>query len=395
MNFFFKNQFLINNKKFLYTNLSIIPYIYRKLEGDSSGNNNQTSQTTSTKKQQLKELYIYIAVLAGIIILILVGYALYRKCVEKKVLDALELEYQAMIYSILNNMSSQVSSSLENSQPRSYNGNPNNINNFDMRSGDINSENDNHEERVENLRKRYGNRVLIKCLLKKQIETIEYTKKLEENYGDKCTICMDEFQVGLNIYRTPCEHIFHTNCFDKYLKGINKKDKLICPNCNQNLLINKKYMKLRAKKEEIINQRYINKEDGGKEIIIKNSLSITDHEQMDKEKEKEREKEKAEILFIRRINKNINKEIKDINEENIYNPVKLRRSENIEKKDETKSKNKRNILFISSDLKKSSDSKGMLYYSRNNNNFVNKMNSERQDILTKVKNDEEKKDNAE
>ena len=73
----------------------------------------------------------------------------------------------------------------------------------------------------------------------------------------------------------------------------------------------------------------------------------------------------------------------------------MRRSENIEKKDETKSKNKRNILFISSDLKKSSDSKGMLYYSRNNNNFVNKMNSERQDILTKVKNDEEKKDNAE
>ena len=119
MNFIFKNQFLINNKRFLYLNLSIIPYIYRKLEGDSSGNNNQTSQTTSTKKQQLKELYIYIAVLAGIIILILVGYALYRKCVEKKVLDALELEYQAMIYSILNNMSSQVSSSLENSQPRS------------------------------------------------------------------------------------------------------------------------------------------------------------------------------------------------------------------------------------------------------------------------------------
>ena len=59
-------------------------------------------------------------------------------------------------------MSSQVSSSLENSQPRSYNGNPNNINNFDMRSGDINSENDNHEERVENLRKRYGNRYELK-----------------------------------------------------------------------------------------------------------------------------------------------------------------------------------------------------------------------------------------
>ena len=70
-----------------------------------------------------------------------------------------------MIYNILNSISSQVSSSLENPQPRSYNGNPNDFQNFDMRSEDINSENDNHEERMENLRKKYGNRVLIKCLL--------------------------------------------------------------------------------------------------------------------------------------------------------------------------------------------------------------------------------------
>ena len=289
MTFNFKNRIFLNTSKYLNFNLSLIPYIYRKLEEDT---NNQTS-IKDNKKQQLKELYIYIAVLAGIIIIILVGYALYRKCVERKALQQLELEYQALIYNILNSISSQVSSSLENSQPRSYNGNPDNYQNFDMRSEDINSENDLHEERMENLRRKYGNRVLIKCLLKKHIETIEYNKKLEEAYGDKCTICMDGFDIGTNIYKTPCEHIFHIKCFDKYLNGINKKDKLICPNCNQNLLINKKYLKLRAKKIEIQNQRIINKEDNGKEIVINNSIS---DKEKNKDKEKDKEKERAEII---------------------------------------------------------------------------------------------------
>ena len=72
---------------------------------------------------------------------------------------------------------------------------------------------------------------------------------------------------------------------DTKKENINSINKL-----NTNRQINlKNFGKL--KREEIINQRYINKEDGGKEIVIKNSLSITDNEQMDKEKEKEREKD--------------------------------------------------------------------------------------------------------
>ena len=393
MTFNFKNHILLNTSKFLNFNISLIPYIYRKLEGDSADTNNQTS-ISDNKKQQLKELYIYIAVLAGIIIIILVGYALYRKCVERKALQQLELEYQVMIYNILNSISSQVSSSLENSQPRSYNGNPNNFQNFDMRSEDINSENDYHEERMENLRRKYGNRVLIKCLLKKQIETIEYTKKLEETYGDKCTICMDGFEIGSNIYKTPCEHIFHIKCFDKYLNGINKKDKLICPNCNQNLLINKKFLKLRAKKIEIQNQRIINKEDNGKEIIINNSESDEgkNHNEINKEKEKDKEKERAEIIYIKRITRNTNRETRENKEENIYNPLKMKKIDGLEKKDDSKNRSKRNIVFNNNELKKSSDSKGMLYYGRNNGNYMNKMNSERHDILPNENKEEEKKE---
>ena len=396
-----KDIILISNKLLHNYNISLISYIFRSLDESTSDANNQTS--SSNKKQQLKELYIYIAVLAGIIIIILVGYALYRKCVERKVIQSLELEYQELIYNILNSMSSQISSSLQNSQPqpRSYNGNPNYTQNIDMRSENVNSENDNHEERLENLRKKYGNRILIKCLLKKQVENIEYTKKLEENFGDKCTICMDGFKIGEIIDKTPCEHLFHIKCFEKYLKGINKKDKLVCPNCNQNLLINKKYIKLRAKQGELKTQRIINKEDNGKEIVIYNS--ITENEQENIEKEKEKEKEKAEIIFIKRLARNSNREIKINkinNNDNIYNPLKFRKSETLEKREESKNKSKRNMLFLSNnELKKSSDSKGILLYSRNISNHqvnqVNKINSERRDILPKDNKEEENKENKE
>ena len=383
MNYSIKDILLFKNKRLLNFNLSLISIIYRKLGHANSGLNNQTS-SENKNKQQLKELYIYIAVLAGIIMLILVGYAIYRKCVERKVLQSLEQEYQLLINNILNSMSSEISSSLQNSQPRSYNGNHNYTQNYVMGSENINSDNDYHEQRLENLRRKYGNRILIKCLLKKQVETIEYTKKLEENFGDKCTICMDGFKIGENIYKTPCEHIFHIKCFDKFLKGINKKDKLICPNCNQNLLINKKFIKLRAKKGEFKNQKIINKVDIGKEIIINNSISDNEQEQIEKEREKDREREKAEIVFIKRISKNTHREITINKGENIYNPLKLRKSGTLEKKEDTKNKSKRNMLFISNnEIKKSSDSKGILLYSRNSNQQTNKMNSERNDILPK------------
>ena len=113
MNFKLKNNFFLKKNKPINITLSLISQIYRLLEGDPTSNNDNQTSAEDNKKQQLKELYIYIAVLAGIIIIILVGYALYRKCAERKALQQLELEYQAMIYDIINN-NSEFSSSIEN-----------------------------------------------------------------------------------------------------------------------------------------------------------------------------------------------------------------------------------------------------------------------------------------
>ena len=156
--------------------------------------------------------------------------------------------------------------------------------------------------------------------------------------------------------------------------------------------MNKKFIKLRAQKGEFKNQKIINKVDNGKEIIINNSIKINELNQIEKDREKDKEKEKAEIVFIKRIARNTNREITINKAENIYNPIKLRKSEVLEK-DDIKNKNKKNLLFISNnELKKSSDSKGILLYSRNISQQVNKINSERLDILQKDKSEEENKE---
>ena len=116
-----------------------------------------------------------------------------------------------------------------------------------------------------------------------------------------------------------------------------------------------------------------------------------------------KEKEKAEIIFIKRLARNSNREIKINkinNNDNIYNPLKFRKSETLEKREESKNKSKRNMLFLSNnELKKSSDSKGILLYSRNISNHqvnqVNKINSERREILPKDNKEEENKENKE
>ena len=137
-----------------------------------------------------------------------------------------------------------------------------------------------------------------------------------------------------------------------------------------------------------------NKDDNAKEIIINNSDSNLENEQEKIDKQKEKERERDEIIYIKKITKNMKKEIKDNNEENIYNHIKIGRSEIIGKKDDLGNKSKKNIMLFNNELKKSSDSKGILLYSRNssnpNSNRINKINSERQDILTKDIKEEEK-----
>ena len=386
-------------------------YFIRQLEEDNSSQGNITSPDNDIQKEQLRDLYIYIAVLVVIVILILGGYALYRKCVEKKALDEIEREYQIMIMNLLNSNSSQVSSSQEDKRPQSYNNiNPHRIQNFENEFVNQNASLDlNHEERMENIRKKFGNSVIIRCLLKKQIEEIQYTKKIGEDFGDRCTICVENFGENDFISKTPCEHIFHKKCFDTYLKEIQKKDKLLCPNCNQNLLINKKFLKLRAKtkKVEIKKKKTNQKDEKESEINLENEMKNR-NSQMTNKNEDHIPDNNNEIIFIKKkhkkeLNKIDNKNIhifKDLNNNNnIYNPlhIRIRKNEldskndkdtiipndkNEDEEDENKKKikiKKRNIVVINNIDKKNSSLKNSL-----SNESKAKFNSKRRKINISV-----------
>ena len=213
----------MNLKNHITTN---IIYILRELQNENQNHTNKTTTKNNNQKEQLRDLYIYLAILVVIIIAIIGGYALYRKFIEKKAFQEIEREYEIMLMNLLNSNSSQ-SSSQDDRRPRSFNNiNPNHLNNFENEVGNQNAYNSldyNPEERMENIRKKFGNTLVIKCLIKKHIEEIPYTKNFAEEYGDNCTICMENFVENRIISKTPCEHIFHKDCFDKYLKKIQKK----------------------------------------------------------------------------------------------------------------------------------------------------------------------------
>ena len=86
------------------------------------------------------------------------------------------------------------------------------------------------------------NTLKISKLLKTTLLPIKYNKSLETKYGNSstiCTICIEEFKEGKSkVSITPCSHVFHFKCLSNWLKQniLNPK----CPNCNFNLLQEKK-----------------------------------------------------------------------------------------------------------------------------------------------------------
>ena len=345
----------------LTTNYFYIRLILRNLQFDNNQFN--TTNNDNFQKQQLRDLYIYIGILIGLILIILGGYALYRKCVEKKATEEIEREYQILMNNLFNSYTSRISSSQSDRRPQSCNViNQNNIPsiNNDLSSNRVDLT---HEERMENIRKRFGNSILIKCLLKKQIEQISYNKNFCEEFGDICTICMDNFAQNILISKTPCEHIFHKNCFDRYLKGIKKKDKLICPNCNQNLLVNKKFLKLRAKKNDKIEvkKKVIHKKEDKEMSIFSNNNNNNNHKNsMDTNKNDEFSDDNNEIIFIvkkkRKNNNNIKiTNVKEINNNNIFDPLQINIKENETNSEKEKSKS---ISFEDNKEKEKENEKG-------------------------------------
>ena len=368
-----------------------IIYIYRLLENVS----NQTKINTNIQKEEIKQLYIYLLILIIIIISILGGYAIYRKKLEKNALKEIKMGYQLMIMNLINYNSLQV-----DKHPHSYNNiNSYNLKNYENEYGNqsINSLEDSHEQRLENIRKKFGNSIVIKCLLKNYIEEIKYSKELTEEYGDNCTICMDNFVEFSIINKTPCEHIFHKKCFDSYLKEIQKEDKLLCPNCKQNLLINKKFIKLRKSSKQIeVHKEIISKKDIkvsklNSENDIKNRNSIITNKN-----EEFLNNNNNEVIFIKRKGKNndikINSNKITIKENNnIYEPIEIKivKKKSVDSKEETilSSRNdnnkikKRNYDFINNNLKnKLSETRERLFNKRTKLNS-NNINSERDEIV--------------
>ena len=249
-----KNDNIIKN--FIYqlltltNNLNIKKLFVSRYLQDSSENSLQNEEN---QKKQITELLIYLTILFSIIIVILVGYSLYKKYLEKKALREI-LRENANYENIQNSISaaSQDERNIYSFNYKIYDKNNKYIGSELESNNAVNNSFDyNHEERLEKIRKKYGNKMIIKILIKQYIEKVIYNKNLGLEYGDNCTICVNNFLENIEIYRTHCEHIFHKECLNKYLKKVSKKNKLTCPNCNQNLLINKKFLKHRNENEKI------------------------------------------------------------------------------------------------------------------------------------------------
>jgi len=59
-------------------------------------------------------------------------------------------------------------------------------------------------------------------------------KKEYEKYNIECTICLEKFKDDIDIISlTPCHHLFHNKCLNKYFRK-NKNAK--CPNCNFDII---------------------------------------------------------------------------------------------------------------------------------------------------------------
>ena len=63
--------------------------------------------------------------------------------------------------------------------------------------------------------------------IKENLSKVKFKERKDgDNQEDTCAICMEKFKKTQNIYRLPCEHIFHVRCLNKELKNRQK-----CPMC--------------------------------------------------------------------------------------------------------------------------------------------------------------------
>lgn len=401
-------------KKTIINILTISQNIYNKallnlriLDSNVQDSQQENGQQNNSQKNQLTELFIYVGILFGLIVIILGGYAIYKYYLEKQALREILREnqnYNNFLYNSISGASEQ--------ERQVYSFNNNNIYNK-YKGSEVESYNQqnnsfdyNHEERLENIRKKYGNKMLIKILIKQQIEQVIYDKNLGLEYGDNCTICVNNFIENMEIYKTPCEHFFHKDCLNKYLKKLKKKSKLTCPNCNQNLLVNKKFLKLRHENKKINikdnkitikNNNLDNFRYDKKDILFDNSNISTNFKNAKKKNNKENKtilkKDNDEIFIVRKRKVDITKNVRhsatvENKYVNIYSPSK---SLNIKNKQLDNNKKEEEISIYDSNNDANEGKKGNELNDKNNSEtnidiFNLNINKDKRNKNDKVKN---------
>ena len=401
-------------KKTIINILTISKNIYNKalfnlriLDSNIQDSQQENGQQNNSQKNQLTELFIYVGILFGLIVIILGGYAIYKYYLEKQALREILREnqnYNNFLYNSISGASEQ--------ERQVYSFNNNNIYNK-YKGSEVESYNQqnnsfdyNHEERLENIRKKYGNKMLIKILIKQQIEEVIYDKNLGLEYGDNCTICVNNFIENMEIYKTPCEHFFHKDCLNKYLKKLKKKSKLTCPNCNQNLLVNKKFLKLRHENKKIKikdnkitikNNNLDNFRYDKKDILFDNSNISTNFKNAKKKNNKENKtilkKDNDEIFIVRKRKVDVTKNVRhsatvENKYVNIYSPSK---SLNMKNKQIDNNKKEEEISIYDSNNDANEGKKGNELNDKNNSEtnidiFNLNINKDKRNKNDKVKN---------
>ena len=55
----------------------------------------------------------------------------------------------------------------------------------------------------------------------------------EYNKNDLCPICLEDYGTEQAIFKTPCNHMFHNNCLNKYCER--NQGNVVCPVCRSDI----------------------------------------------------------------------------------------------------------------------------------------------------------------
>ena len=165
-------------------------------------------------------------------------------------------------------------------------------------------------------------------LFKDKLKKKKYLKKLNINETTACSICLEEFIENESLVCiTPCSHIFHYDCLHNWLFSENSN--CSCPYCNYNLLSKEQPKKRNISKDKINNLEKLDDEiDNPKknnnfdysERTIKKANKRNNEKNTNKIEEKNKTSNNK-IDNIENNNKNMenkitNNEVKDENEDN-------------------------------------------------------------------------------